>query len=208
MTSRALAIAVAVAILVVPISSGAPNAAPSLKLTPRTIEFGKETVTLSGVVPGKRAGQTVSILSQACLFTQPAEIGTVKSKAGGVFTYRLQPLLNTTFRVKANGSTGAGVKVSVRPVVALRRPAAGRYLIQVSTTNPVFLDGKPALLQRAVGAKWVTVKRAILARASPETAITVLSSATVKVKASGTLRALVPAARGCYVAGTSPPIPA
>lgn len=208
MSFRTIAVVAGIAALLVPISSAAPTAGPSLKLTPATIEYGKETVTLSGVVPGKRPGQIVSILSQACLFTELAQIATVKSGAGGVFRYRLQPTLNTSFRARSNGATSVAVKVSVRPVVELRRLAAGRYQVRVSTTNPVFLDGKPALLQRAVGAKWVTVKRATLAKASAETAITVLSAATITARTSGTLRALVPAARGCYLAATSATIAA
>ncbi len=163
---------------------------------------------LSGVVPGKQPGQVVSILSQACLLTEPAEIATVTSRAGGVFRYHLQPTLNTSFRARSNGATSVAAKVSVRSVVQLRRLAAGRYRVLVSTTNPVFLDGKPVLLQRAVGAKWVTVKQATLTKASNETAVTVVSAATIRVKTSGTLRAMVPAARGCYVASASPIIAA
>lgn len=209
MRHRTIAIVTSVlAALLVPASFAGSSAAPSLNLTPRTIEYGKELVTLSGVVPGKRAGATVTILSQACLFTEAAEIGTTKSVAGGIFRFRLQPLLNTSFRVRSSGATSAAVKVSVRPTVLLRRVAPGRYRAQVATTNPVFLNGKPVFLQRLAAGKWVTIKRATLAKASPETAITVLSAATLVARTTGTVRALVPAARGCYLPATSNTVPA
>ena len=204
MRSRTIAaVALAAGGLLIPVSLAAPTAAPSLKLTPATLEYGKGTVTLSGVVPDKQAGQEIAILSQACLFTEPAEIATVKSGPGGVFRFRVQPLLNTSFRARSNGATSAPVKVTVRPIVEFEKLAAGRFRVRVLTTNPVFLNGKPVLLQRAVGTKWVTFKQATLVKASPETEITVVSAATIATRASGRLRAFVPAARGCYLSAFS-----
>lgn len=205
LTCRTIALAVvAIAIFVVPTSLAAPAVAPSLRIAPTTIDFGTGDVVLTGVAPSKRAGETITILSQACLFTEPSAIDTVTTGVGGMYRYRILPMLTTSFRVRSTGGTSAAVKVNVRPLVELRRLAAGRYRVQVSTTNPVFLDGRPVVLQRAVGAKWATVKRAVLAKASPETAITVLSAVTIKARTTGKLRALLPNAPGsCYLAGTS-----
>jgi len=203
-TSRTLALAAATIAVLVPASSAAQKIAPSLTATPATIEFGKGDIMLSGVVPSKRAGEPLSILSQACLFTEPAEIATVTTRAGGAFRFRVQPMLNTSFSVRWNDSVSAAVRVGVRPVVALRRIANGRYRVEVSTTNPVFLNGKTVELQRAVGKRWVTVKRAPLAKASPETAIRVLSAVTISARVTGTVRAKLPQAQaGCYLGATS-----
>lgn len=183
--------------------------APTLAVTPTTLVYGKGGVVLSGVVASRKAGEEVTILSQPCRFTEPAAIATVRSGSGGTFRYRVQPMLNTSFRVRAEGAASRAVTVRVRPVVELTRLRAGRYRAIVSTTNPVFLAGRPVLLQRASGARWVTIKRAVLAKASPETEITVLSAATFAVKATGKLRATLPPTTGsCYLGASSPTLAA
>ncbi len=192
-----------------PLAFAAPAAGPTLTLTPKTLDYGQGGIVLSGVIPSKTAGEQVSILSQPCRFTEPAEVAAVTSKAGGAFQFRVQPLLNTSFRVRWNESLSGVVRVGVRPLVELRRLARGRYRARVSTTNPVFLDGKTIELQRKVGARWVTVKRAKLAKASPETAITVVSAVTITSRVAGPLRAKLPAAQAsCYLGTASSPIAA
>jgi hypothetical protein len=204
-TSRTIALAATcAALLAVSAASAAPAASPSLMATPRTVVYGAGEIVLTGVVPSKRAGEAVTILSQACRFTEPAAIATVTTRAGGAFRFRIQPMLNTSFRVRWKTSTSAAVRIGVRPVLDVRRIRAGRYRVQVATTNPVFLDGKVVSLQRKAGARWVTIKRARLSKASTETAITVLSAATMDVRTTGTLRAVLPAAQaGCYLGGAS-----
>jgi hypothetical protein len=208
MIRRAVPVLLVLAALAAPAAT-ARTAATTLAVAPATIEYGKGGVLLSGVVASKRAGEEVTILSQPCRFTELSAIATVRSSAGGAFRFRVQPMLNTTFRVRAEGAVSRAVNVRVRPVVTLQRLRAGRYRVVVSTTNPVFLNGRPVLLQRASSKGWVTVKRALLAKASPETAITVLSAATISVKTTGKLRALVPATSGsCYLGASSPTLAA
>lgn len=183
--------------------------APTLSVAPATIVYGKGGVVLSGVVASRKAGEEVTILSQPCRFTEPSAIATVRSGTGGAFRFRAQPTLNTSFRVRAEGAASRAVNVRVRPIVELKRLRAGRYRAVVSTTNPVFLAGRPVLLQRASGARWVTIKRAALAKASGETEITVLSAATFAVKTTGKLRATVPPTTGsCYLGASSPTLAA
>lgn len=201
-------LAACAAVLAAPVSLAAPTASPSLTMTPRVLDFGKGEVILAGAIPSKRAGQQVAILSQPCRFTEPAEIARVTTKAGGAFRFRVQPMLNTRFRVRWNESFSGVLGVGVRPLVELKRLARGRYRVAITTTNPVFLDGKLVELQRSVGSRWVTVKRAPLVKASPETAITVSSAATITARTTGTLRARLPAAQAeCYLGATSNTIP-
>ena len=208
MMRRAIPALLVLAALAAPAAT-ARTAATTLAVAPTTIEFGKGGVLLSGVLASKRAGVEVAVLSQPCRFTEPSAIATVRSTTGGAFRFRVQPMLNTTFRVRAEGTVSRAVNVRVRPVVTLQRLRAGRYRVVVSTTNPVFLDGRPVLLQRASGKGWVTIKRALLAKASPETAITVLSAATIAVKTTGKLRAFVPSTPGsCYLGASSPTLAA
>lgn len=209
--SRVLIVLAAVAALAATATPAAPLRAdaPTLAAAPATLVYGKGGVVLSGVVSSRKAGEEVTILSQPCRFTEPAAIATVRSGPGGAFRFRVQPMLNTTFRVRAEGAVSRAANVRVRPVVALERLRAGRYRAVISTTNPVFLNGRPVLLQRASGTRWVTIKRALLAKASAETAITVLSAATFAVKTSGKLRATVPPTAGsCYLGASSPTLAA
>lgn len=190
-------------------AAAAPTAGPTLRATPATIVYGKGDTVLTGVVASRKAGEEVTILSQACRFTEPAPVATVRTTAGGAFRFRIQPMLNTTFRARTAAGTSAAVRIGVKPIVLLSRVRAGRYRIEVQTTNPVFLDGKLVTLQRKAGARWVPLARVKLAKASAETAITVLSAATVSVRATGVLRAVLPAAQaGCYLGAASAEIPA
>lgn len=205
MIRRVILVLLVLAALAAPVAL-ARTAAPTLAVAPATLVYGKGDVVLSGVVSSRKAGQEVTILSQPCRFTEPAAIATVRTGAGGAFRFRVQPMLNTRFRVRAGGVSSRTVDVRVRPVVDLKRTGTGRYRVVVSTTNPVFLDGRPVLLQRAVGTRWTTVKRALLEKASPETLVTVLSAATISVKTTGTLRATLPASSGsCYLGASSDP---
>jgi hypothetical protein len=198
---------VATTLLVVPASVAAPAAVPSLAVAPGLVEYGRGEIVLSGIVPSKRAGEKVSILSLPCRFTEYAEIGTTTTRAGGEYRYRLQPMLNTRFRIRAGSAASRAVAVSVTPVVEVEKVGRGRYRVKVSTTNPVFQDGSSVLLQRAVGAGWVTAGRGTLKKASPETAITVESAVIIAAKLTGQVRAVLPAAQSkCYLAGTSKPI--
>jgi hypothetical protein len=185
-------------------SAAAPTAGPSLNAKPGLVEYGRGEVVLSGVVPSRRVGETVSILSRPCRFTEYAEIGTATTRAGGEFRYRLQPMLNTSFRVRAGAGTSRAVRVTVKPVVELEKTAATKYRITVLTTNPVFQNGNQVVLQRSSGSRWVDVKRGTLKKASPETAITVVSAVTLTARVTGTLRAVLPARQAdCYLAGVS-----
>jgi len=197
------------ALLAVPATTAAPAAGPSLTIAPGRVEYGHGEIVLSGVAPSKRAGEIISVLSLACQFNEYAEIGTATTLAGGKYRYRLQPMLNTRFRVRSGTATGRAVSVSVTPLVEVEKVGPGRYRVKVSTTNPVFQNGSRVLLQRASGQAWVPVKSGTLKKASPETAITVESAVTIAASVKGTVRAVLPASEAkCYAAGTSKPIKA
>jgi hypothetical protein len=176
----------------------------TLHLDTTLLTFGStRSVTFTGTIPDGQAGESVSLLSQACGFTGYTEIAKLKTGAGGSFSYRTQPALGAVFAVRWNGVTSPAVRVSVLPLVTLTRTAAGRYRADVTTTNPVFLAGTKVLLQRANGSRWVTVGSATLRKNSPETEIRVVSTALLAAKSNGAkLRAVVPGT-ACYAAGVS-----
>jgi hypothetical protein len=158
-------------------------------------------VILSGKIPGA-AGQKVMLMSQSCKFNSASALAQVKVGRNGAYSFRFQPALNTVFSVRWAGVTKTA-RVTVAPLVALTRESAGRYRIDVSTTNGVFLDGKPVVLQRLAGSRWVGVATGMLAQSSSEDLLTVTSSITIAKNLYGAkLRAILPAS-GCYAGAAS-----
>ena len=176
----------------------------TLHLDTRLLAFGStRSVTFTGTIPSGKAGETVSLLSQACSFTGYVEIAKLTTGSGGTFSYRTQPALGGAFAVRWNDVTSPAVRVSVQPLITLKRTAAGHYRVDVTTTNPVFLAGTKALLQRLNGKRWVTVAASALRKNSPEDQIQVVSTATFAKKlGAAKVRALVPST-ACYASGAS-----
>jgi hypothetical protein len=177
---------------------------PTLGLDSGSVLYGVDTgVTLRGTVPSKRAGQTVMLLSRPCGFTDASRVATLKTGTGGAYEFRIQPGLNTAFSARWKGMTSKAARVNVRPLTALRRVSPGHYRVDVSTTNGVFLAGRQVQLQRASGSHWTTIARATLAKASPETEVTVVSAATFAVHASGAKLRIVVPRTACYAGAVS-----
>lgn len=168
----------------------------------RQVTFGAERgVLLSGTIPAG-AGQTVTVLSQVCGFSGASKLASVKTGKGGAFRYSLLPGLNATYSVRWGGVT-KNVRVSVRPQLALTRESAGRFRVDVSTTNGMFLTGSNVQLQRWSGNRWVGVRRTTLAQNSPEDEMVAVSSGTFAASVFGSLRAVLPASK-CYAGAVSP----
>ena len=203
-TVLVLALGAAAAIAAAP-ATGKIAKGPTLQLTPGSVAFGK-TVTLSGVVPTRRAGQKVTIFVQACTFKAPVEFATVRTNAKGAYRYSVEPRINTTYSVTWNKRKSVRKAVRVQPGVTLKRVAAGRYRVEVATTNGQFLDGRTVVLQQAKGGGWATVAQGMLERASSEFALTLTSAATIDatVPAGSQLRAFLPPAQApCYQSNAS-----
>ena len=161
-------------------------------------------MTLSGRVRNAPAGAAVTILSQASGFIGLTPIATVKAQAGGTFSYRFHPAAGAYYAVSVNGIISPSLRVRVQPLVQLTRTASGRYRVDVTTTNPLFLAGTRVLLQERRGNHWVTIARTRLAKSSGDTEPTVVSSGKfASRKAAGhRLRAVVAGTRS-YGRGVS-----
>jgi hypothetical protein len=175
----------------------------SLTADARRLTFGSQRgVSFSGRIPGAKAGQAVTVFSQACGFDSASPLMTVKTGKGGVYHFRVQPGLNTSFSVRWNGHSRT-ILVSVRPSVSLVRESAGRYRVDVSTTNGIFLDGQHVVIQRWRGGRWVSAGGTTLAANSPADEMTAVSSGIYAASLYGVkLRAVVPAT-ACYASATS-----
>jgi hypothetical protein len=181
----------------------------SLSTTPRTTDFGR-AVTLSGKA-GSAAGGSVDVLSQACGFTEPVVIETVKTRAGGTYSFSLEPSLNTRFVVRVEGGATATVSVHVRPLVQIRRITPRRLVIDVSVGAGQFFTGPVVVEAQAAGSSaWHKIGQGKLHQASDAGALVAVSSGSIitNVPKGGKIRGSVGAATlgPCYVPAKSLPL--
>jgi hypothetical protein len=115
-------------------------------------------VSLSGVLTGAPAGVTVTISGQTFGSAAFAQLATVATGGGGVWTYLAQPKIGTTYQASANGNTTAPLTVGVQPAISLQLITKARFSTRVTAATT--FTGKLVKLQRlAAGGTWVTVKQ-------------------------------------------------
>lgn len=189
---------------VTPRASRRATGALAFAVSATRLPFGSPAgLTLSGRVPSKLPRQTVTVLTQACGFTASAPLATVKTTAGGVFHYRVQPAIGATFAVRWQTMTSRTIRVAVAPTVTLHRISAGHYRVDVTTTNGLFLVGTKVVLQSASGGAWKTRAETSLVKSSSVDQITAVSSGRLVWRGSAsTLRASLPAT-ACYARSSS-----
>jgi hypothetical protein len=123
----------------------------------RNVVYGRG-IMLSGVVPTRRGGENVTLLAQA--FGQSAfrSVVTIITAADGSWRYLAKPQIQTAYAASWNHGQSAQQIVAVRPAIALRRTATGRFSTRV--TGARSFAGRLVQLQRRTAAgRWVTVKR-------------------------------------------------
>jgi plastocyanin len=142
----------------------------AVEAAPSTLPYGK-TVTVTGAVSNRRAGQKVEILAQECIAPRVNVVATVKSKKGGAFTYTARPAQVTSFHARYAAPSGtivsATVRIAVAPVVSLKKVAPGKFSIRVVAAKAFV--GKAVMFQRfaAKQHRWVTSKVVVLDRQNP-----------------------------------------
>jgi hypothetical protein len=133
---------------------------------PRVV-YGR-AVTLSGLVPTRRAGESVTLFAQRFGWGAPRSIATVVTGAGGVWYYLARPPIHTSYIADWKGVTSGATVVGVRPRVRFRRIGRARFVTRVVAAKS--FRGRLAKLQRRTSAgRWVTVKRVRLKRRSAAT---------------------------------------
>ena len=192
----------AASLAVAAVAAARPASGPTLGLSATAVDFGS-TITLHGKSTDTSAGQDVQILSQACGFTGSVPVGTAKTKAGGVYSFTVQPMLNSTFQVQIGSASSNAIRVSVRPLVQVRSLGAGQFQVDVSVANGAFFTGATTLQRYDVRTKsWKPAGSALLEANSDPQALTAVSSARIRAAiARGTkVRAAVSQATvgSCY----------
>jgi hypothetical protein len=172
----------------------------TLKASPTVAAYGGST-TLSGVLSTLKSGQRVDILSQECGQSGFKKITTVKTTAGGAFTYAAKPTMNTNYQAKQAKVTSPTAAVQVTPTLTLTKLA--RNTFSVSATAAQTFVGKFVVFQRLRKSKWVSLKHVTLTTLTPGTKPTEVTSATFTIRLPTRLRirAILPAAQAatCYL---------
>lgn len=170
------------------------------------IRFGTST-SVSGVVSNGQAGETVTVMAQACGAATSTQIGTATSAANGAWSLAVKPTANIVYEARWRGSTSARVEVKVAPRVALVKLGRGRFSARVTAASS--LVGKYVVLQRYAPTRrrWLTVKRVVLRSAGAPVggAITTRAAFTSRLRRGTRLRLVLPQSQAgtCYVASLS-----
>jgi hypothetical protein len=194
----------------VPAANARPAEAPTISASTASVTFGN-SVVLHGAIAGAAAGEEIEILSQACGFTAPVPIATVRTGAKGAYTFTLEPMLNSTLSVRASAAESRPTRVTVVPSIQLRRVGSRAFAVDVSAGNGATF-AKPVALQQLNPRtkRWRTIATTKLAAPSDPGALIAVSSGTFRaaVKPGTNLRAYLgqAAAGECYKPGTSPPL--
>ena len=172
----------------------------TLEVSRRSVIFGGG-ITVSGAVTPTRANQAVTITIRP--MGEPVQRVTVRTDAGGRYTYRHQPRIQTVLQASSRGDESESVTVSVAPRVSLRKVGVRRFQMVVVAAQS--FAGVRATISRVVGrgatARLRRVARVTL-RQNPRTETISQATFNLRVRRRTKLRAFTPPVPG-YIAGRS-----
>ncbi len=124
-------------------------------------------VLLSGLVPTRRPGESVTVFAARYGARSPVSVSTVVTGEGGVWGYLARPSIRTTYVATSNGVTSREMVIGVRPRVRFHRVDRARFSVRVLGTRS--FAGRRVKLQRLTSVGWRTVKSVRLNRRSGKT---------------------------------------
>ena len=137
-------------------------------------------VMLSGFVPTRRVGESVTLFAEEFRGGSPRSIATVVTGDGGVWRYLARPTIRTSYTANWNGATSRATVIGVRPKVRFRRTGRARFVTRVVAARS--FRGRLVKFQRRTSAgRWVTVKRLRLNRRSAASFRTRLRRGTFRI---------------------------
>jgi plastocyanin len=120
------------------------------------VKFGG-TVTLTGTVSNKRAGETVTIVQLPFGQTTKQVVATLQTTTGGAFSFTVSPQLNTTYQAQWK-TLESSVIVQVQPAIKLPFVSKSGYFHFYVTAGTSFA-GRTVYLQRFTLARvWVNIR--------------------------------------------------
>src|SRR5947199_9864787 len=128
----------------------------SLAASAPVVKFGT-TVTLTGTVSNKKAGETVTLVQLPFGQTTKQVGATLQTTTGGAFTYTVTPQLNTTYQAQWK-TLESSVIVQVQPAIKLPFVSRTGYFHFYVTAGTSFA-GKTVYLQRfTLARQWVNIR--------------------------------------------------
>ena len=134
---------------------GAPDQV-SLATSAPVVKYGG-TVTLTGAVSNKKAGETVTLVQLPFGQTTKQVVATLQTTTGGAFTFTVTPQMNTTYQAQWK-STENSVVVQVQPTIKLPFVSKSGYFHFYVTAASSFA-GKTVYVQRfTLAHQWVNIR--------------------------------------------------
>jgi plastocyanin len=134
---------------------GAPDQI-TLAASAPVVKFGS-TVTLTGTISNKKAGETVTIVQLPYGQTTKQVVATLQTTAGGAFSFTVTPQLGTTYQAQWK-TLESSVIVQVQPMIKLPFVSRTGYFHFYVTAGTSFA-GKTVYLQRfTLARQWVNIR--------------------------------------------------
>jgi plastocyanin len=134
---------------------GAPSQV-TLATSAPVVKFGG-TVTLTGTVSNKKAGETVTIVQLPYGQTTKQVVATLQTTTGGAFSFTVSPQLNTQYQAQWK-TLESSVTVQVQPAIKLPFVSRSGYFHFYVTAGTSFA-GRTVYLQRFTLARvWVNIR--------------------------------------------------
>jgi hypothetical protein len=147
-------LAVATAVLAIPMAEAASQPGVSLSVTTFKTYYGK-SILLSGRVTTHKAGVAVDVMARS--FTQSGfvRLAAVTTGEGGYWSYRARPAIATTYMAKLGERTSRPLTVGVHPKLTLTTLGGGR--LQAHATAARSFAGQIVKLQLETPTGWSTL---------------------------------------------------
>jgi plastocyanin len=129
----------------------------SLVASSAVVKYGT-TVTLTGTVSNKKAGETVTLVQLPFGQTTKQVVATLQTTSGGTFSFTVTPQLTTTYQAQWPGKSESSVTVQVQPMIKLPFVSKTGFFHFYVTASTSFA-GRTVFLQRYTLAKtWVNIR--------------------------------------------------
>jgi plastocyanin len=137
----------------------------SLAASAPVVKYGA-SVTLSGTVSNKKAGETITLVQLPFGQTTKQVIATLQTMSGGTFSFTVTPQVNTTYQAQWPGKSESSVTVQVQPMIKLPFVSRTGFFHFYVTAGTSFA-GKTVFLQRYTLARtWVNIRSLTLGQKS------------------------------------------
>jgi plastocyanin len=182
-----------------------PRRSVTLQSSRSAVPFAS-AVTLTGVISGQQAGETVNVSAQECGKNTFTRVGSAQTATGGSWTFIAKPNKKTVYQARWRTGESATSTVNVMPRLRLTR-SGRRFTVRVTAADSFAAKVVAFQRYRPLIKRWGTVKLVVLRTAATPTAGTVVTSASFRsrLRRPSRFRAFLPQAQAgaCYLAAPS-----